>query len=171
VTAPREPAPLIVVDDPGSVHLLRARLAGAGWTVVDGFEAATGDWDLAPRRLVCTGSVDTADRCQAALLVAARGAGLLISAPGELPADFLDDLARIGPVERRSRAVAPGTLDAETVDLMRALAAGQSVADAAASALMSLRTAHRRLTAARRALGVGSNRELLTEYARRYGRL
>jgi DNA-binding NarL/FixJ family response regulator len=52
-------------------------------------------------------------------------------------------------------------LDEPTLALMRLLARGYTVADAAAALGQSRRTATRRLTRARRALGVGTNAEAI----------
>ncbi len=132
----------------------------------DGWSLPEGEWDVRGRGIVCIGSVADTPALEGALLAAVRGAGLVVLAPPEPPDAFLEDLARIGSVERRAARGDP--FDAETVDLLDALAAGRSVAEAAADALVSLRTAHRRLGAARAALGVRTNRELLSEYRRRY---
>jgi hypothetical protein len=160
-------APLIVIDDPRGLPALRARLQRDGWSVQDGWELPTDAWDVSGRRVVCAGRVDDEVLGQAALLAGSRGAGLVVIAPPEAAGDFLEDLGRLGRVERRVSAAGPGSLDAETIDLLRALAAGRSVAEAADASLMSLRTAHRRLAAARKALAVTTNRELLIEYSRR----
>ena len=163
---PVERAPLIVLEDLGALAALRIKLERAGWRTQNGWSLPDGNWDLSGQRLVCVGAVADQPALEAALLAAARGAGLIVPMPPVPPDLFLEDLARIGTVERR--AGRGGPFDAETVDLIEALVAGRSVADAAQDALVSLRTAHRRLAAARSALGVRTNRELLSEYRRRY---
>ncbi|MGO9754417.1 MAG: LuxR family transcriptional regulator [Solirubrobacteraceae bacterium] len=163
-----ERPPLIVLDDASGLAGLRAKLERSGWRTQAGWALPARDWDVSALRIVCAGAVVDSAALQAALLAGARGAGLIILTPPEPPDAFLEDLARIGAVERR--AARGEVFDAETVDLLRELSAGKSVADAAADVLISLRTAHRRLAAARKALGVKTNRELLTEYGRRYSR-
>jgi hypothetical protein len=162
--------PLILLDDPRGLAALRARLERDGWRVQESWELSDEAWDVGERRLVCSGRVDTASEQQAALLAGARGAGLIVIEAPAAAYEFIDDLERLGPVERRAAQAGAGSLNAETIDLLSALARGLSVAQAARETLMSLRTAHRRLAAARDALGVTSNSELLVEYARRKGR-
>ncbi len=162
--------PLIVLDDQRALPALRAKLEREGWHVQAGWTLPSEPWDVTERRLVCSGRVEAQSDQQAALLAGARGTGLIVIAPSQEASLFIEDLQRLGRVERRGSQAAPGSLDAETLDLLSALADGRSVADAARDCLMSLRTAHRRLGSARTSLGVGSNSELLIEYARRYRR-
>jgi hypothetical protein len=166
---PAERRPLIVLSDAHALAALRVKLERDGWTVNDGWSLAAPDWDVSGLRVVCSGRLEREDELQAALLVAARGAGVIVLTPPEPPDSFVEDLERIGEVELRTGA--GGLDDHELRELLRALAAGRPIAAAASEALLSLRTAHRRLAGARTALGVSTNRELLTEYARRYGGL
>jgi hypothetical protein len=161
------PAPLILLDEARELPLLRARLERQGWRVQEGFALEEQPWDLTERRVVCAGSVDARGDRDAALLAGARGAGVIAIALGSLPAEFVSDLERLGSLERRSRTPAGQSVDPETADLLRELAAGRSVEQAASACLMSRRTAYRRLGEARRALGVRTNRELLLEFERR----
>ena len=59
----------------------------------------------------------------------------------------------------------PNGLDRATLDLVRLLSRGCTVADAAAMLGQSRRTATRRLTRARRTLGVGTNTEVVLHVA------
>lgn len=163
-------APLILLEDGRGLPPLRAKLKREGWQLQDGWELGEQSWDVTGRRVVCVGEVADASDRDLALLAGARGAGLVLvaSAPAELTAELLADLSRLGPVERDAAAGGPEGLDSETVDLLRSLAAGRSMSQAADDALMSLRTAHRRVSQARDALGVKTRAELLVEFARRH---
>jgi len=161
-----DPRPLIVLDDESALPALRVKLHASGWRTQEGFSLPAADWDVTRLRVVCAGRVASPAELEAALLAAVRGAGLIVLTPPEPPDEFLEDLARIGSVDRRGGGA--GLDSPEVADLLRSLAAGKPVADAAADALVSLRTAHRRLAGARAALGVKTNRELLTEYGRRF---
>jgi hypothetical protein len=151
-------APLLLVEGPPRNAAARLALAieaarAEGWTIVKGWAAP-----LARDRVICTGRIRNADDARRALLAAVAGSGLLVSssADPETLDRFVDDLRRLGPVERVAaepigdRQLAPGQrallgLLAEGVDL-----------DAAALELgVTRRTAERRLAAARRVLGAG----------------
>ena len=68
-----------------------------GWTIVTGWAAP-----LARDRVICTGRIRNADDARRALLAAVAGAGLLVtsSADADTLDRFVDDLRRLGPVER-----------------------------------------------------------------------
>jgi len=162
-------APIILIEDPGELAWLRDRLARDGWHPQDGWELPIGgDWDLTAARVLCVGAIQSGEDGETALLAGARGAGLVIVVTPQLSPELLEDLHRLGPVQRRAARTGDGELDAQTTDLLRALSDGRSIADAATECLMSLRTAHRRLDRAKQALGVGSRAELLVEFARRH---
>ena len=73
--------------------------------------------------------------------------------------------SRAGPAIGRPGPAAG--LDEDQVRLLRLLAEGLSVPEAAKACLLSQRTAERRLSAARRVLGVASTAEALVEWRRR----
>jgi DNA-binding NarL/FixJ family response regulator len=116
--------------------------------------------------LVCVGDVCTRDETAAALYSAVSGHGVLAHVPhtrAEL-ATFIDDLARVGPVEFRSSMMGADIsdephLDGDERDLLRLLAHGQTIAEAGADLHISLRTANRRLARARARLGAASTAE------------
>jgi hypothetical protein len=110
---------------------------------------------------VCAGVVDGSSAASEALLVAARGATLLVhvDAASAVVDAFVDDLRRIGPVQVGDAAAPDGRLSAEQQHLLDLLAAGHTLGEAAGVAHLSLRTASRRLAASRAALGVATTAE------------
>jgi hypothetical protein len=56
--------------------------------------------------------------------------------------------------------------DRDTADLLDRLAAGSTIPDAARACLLSVRTANRKLSAARTSLGVATTLELVVAYVR-----
>ncbi len=155
--------PLVVVEGPPNAirRPLRASLAALradGWTVVRGWAAPLGG-----ERVVCTGTVATADDARRALLAAISGAGLVLAAIADRETidRFLDDLRRVAPVEHRDATRSPGNqtgrlLSNEQRSLLTLLGEGLSVRDAAASLGLTRHAADRRLAAARATLGVDS---------------
>lgn len=89
------------------------------------------------------------------LRVLSRGADAVVRIDLADDAVFRDALARVADI---SSPVRPG-LDAEQRALLDLLASGLTAGEAARRLGMSLRTAHRRLSAARTLLGVGHNAE------------
>ena len=73
------------------------RARSGGWTIVRGWAAP-----LARDRIICTGRIRSADDARRALLAAVAGAGLMVtsSADAETLDRLVDDLRRLGPVER-----------------------------------------------------------------------
>jgi DNA-binding NarL/FixJ family response regulator len=145
--------PLLVLHPPAAqLGPLIAQLA-TEWTLVSGWTLPRRPWN-AGKGLVCLGSLGDATDAQAALLAAARGAGVVAVArcSGDELDAFVDDLARLGTVEElhAETTLAPS----EEQRLLELLAEGLSLDDAAAALHISRRTAERRLACARRALGV-----------------
>jgi DNA-binding NarL/FixJ family response regulator len=161
--------PLVVIEssNPGAdAHVRRALDAAraAGWLPIAGW--------LAPRgRSVCHGEVASDADAVLALRAALDGAGVVIvSRAGRETTDRLvDDLRRLGPVEHLTAdAPAPLAVDAELRRLLRLLADGSTLGEAAAELGLSRRTADRRLDAARRALGAERTAEAVAR-ARKLG--
>ena len=144
----------------------RRELLPSGRTAHDGF-GPPGQWDLSP--YVCCGAVTDHRDADAALLAAARGAGLLVGpidaaiAPG-----FVDDLSRLAAATGR-RLIEPvesgPVADPIVAALLEALADGLSVPAAARRCSVSLRTAHRRLAEARAALDLPTTGALVARSA------
>jgi DNA-binding CsgD family transcriptional regulator len=178
VNAPLPP-PLIVVDTMSLEELEPAaeRLRASGWRVVDGLHAPP----LDSHRTVVRGLIVDRDSCAAAVLAAAWGGGILVGI-GALDDGtrhrLLDDLGRLGPVERHSVAPWPAdgaaggldgalALDPDGERLLELLASGRSLGEAASALHLSRRTADRRLAAARRALGAETTPAAISAFARR----
>ncbi len=94
--------PFLLIDGPRAVAapLLAAAEAAAwadGWTIVRGWAAP-----LARERVICTGWIRNVDDARRALLAAVAGAGLIVgvSTDEETVDRLLDDLRRLGRVER-----------------------------------------------------------------------
>ncbi|CAN5734845.1 hypothetical protein BH20ACT4_BH20ACT4_04050 [soil metagenome] len=143
------------------------RLAADGWVINEGFELPDEPWDLSAERMVCTGAPDPSNP-SAVLLAAARGCSLILVAVDREAYDTLllvDQLARLGCSEQLPDGPA-NALGVEEAALLDRLADGHAVAAAARALNMSIRTANRRLAAARAALGVESNRQAVVTYRR-----
>lgn len=172
--------PLYVVPNHGAASAVVRRLARSGWSVQDGFVLPSEPWDLHTSKLVVSGDVRDADDVPAAVLAAARGAGVVVVADPAKPAarDLVADLSRIGTVRTDPGAAEPEPsgsaaegpeLTVEQRALLDRLAEGESIAAAAEAEFLSLRTANRRIAAARAALGARTTREAVVEYVRRRG--
>jgi DNA-binding NarL/FixJ family response regulator len=145
--------PLLVLYPPASrLGPLLAELA-VDWTLVRGWTLPSRPWN-AGDGLVCVGAVDNAADAQAALLAAARGAGVVaVARCSAVDFDaFIDDLARLGPVEELDGDAEPGASQEQR--LLELLADGLSLDEAAAALHISRRTAERRLARVRLTLGV-----------------
>ncbi|HEX8025683.1 MAG TPA: helix-turn-helix domain-containing protein, partial [Candidatus Limnocylindrales bacterium] len=145
--------PLVVIEsaNPAADAHLRRALASAvaaGWKPIPGW--------LAPRgRIVCHGTVASDADAVQALRAAVGGAGVVVvaAADRETIDRLLDNLRRLGRVEHLTADTAPApAVDAEQRQLLRLLADGWTLGEAATELGLSRRTADRRLDAARRAL-------------------
>ena len=138
--------------------------------LVAGWDLPAEPWNLARHGYVCTGTVSTPEDLERAVAAAARGVDLVIQGPvaPELLPGLVEDLRRIGTVEFTTAAPAlqHEQLNPDDAALLRLLAEGQSLADAARALHISRRTATRRLARARLALGVATNREAVVMAAR-----
>lgn len=177
--------PLYVLRSAADLAVVVRRLAADGWAVRTGLGVPDEPWDLTASRTVVTGPVADDAAVAGAVLAAARGAGVVAVSDAESPAGqaLLADLARIGPVRRAPQTAAGDggvrriepdrgrsdglPLTAEQRALLDRLAAGDSIAAAAAAEFLSLRTANRRIAAARDALGVRNTRQAVIEYVKR----
>ena len=172
----RQPdAPRYVVATPGDADSVLRRLIRDGWIARDGFALPDPTWDVAGNRLVLHGRIGDRDTLQLAVLAAARGAGIVAVCDVEslLGRALIDDLSRLGPVRQgpADTLEAPKIADlvAEQRALLDRLAAGDTIAAAAAAEFLSLRTANRRIAEARALLGVRTTREAVLAYLRQRG--
>jgi len=173
-------APRYVVANSAEATTVLRRLARAGWQTREGFALAEAAWDMTDARLVLFGRVPDMDTVQLVVLAAARGAGVVAivdtaSDPGRA---LFGDLGRLGPVHRDPEAEpdneagaggAMAQLIPEQRALLERLAAGETIAAAAAAEFLSLRTANRRIAQAREVFGVRTTREAVLAYLRQRG--
>ena len=169
------------VSDPGRpIVLIRggeeviaaaaAELRATGWVTRPGWELPEDAWDV--KRIICTGVVRDAAEAGAAVLAAARGAGLVVGlqAPDEVTDRLFEDLRRLGHVELREGSASPSPADAlepEQRVLLGLLASGYTLDEVAEQLSYSRRTVSRRLAAARATLGVETDAEAITRVAAR----
>ena len=175
----RQPdAPRHVVATSTDADTVVRRLLRDGWTAREGFALPSANWDVSTERLVLHGRINDRDALQLAVLAAARGAGIVAvcdtdSITGRA---LIDDLSRLGPVQLGPGNPTPappengGDAIADLVPEQRALldrlAAGDTIAAAAAAEFLSLRTANRRIAEARALFGVRTTREAVLAYLR-----
>lgn len=172
-------APRYVVGTSADATSVLRRLARAGWNTREGFALTDVAWDISDSRLVLYGRVADQDTAVRVVHAAARGAGVvaIIDTGDEVGRALLADLARVGPVLRDAQAepaVAAGApavtrLLPEQRALLERLAAGETIAAAAAAEFLSLRTANRRIAQARQLFGVRTTREAVLAYLRQRG--
>ncbi|WP_026925141.1 hypothetical protein [Glycomyces arizonensis] len=162
-----ETLPLHVVATGSDADALVRRCTAAGWKAHRGFALLEPAWDLAERRLVAHGTVADEHTASQAVLAAARGAGIVAVATGRVALALAADLRRVGPLGLMPGKPEPTDgldLDLEQRALLNRLAAGSTIAAAADAEFVSLRTANRRIAAARQALGVKTTREAVMIY-------
>lgn len=155
-TGRRDLGSAVVVGESGSVSRTEALLGLAGWTSTD--QVPPAPWWLGGQGLALSRVVT--DEAGAAELVEARLRGMAVVA---LVADaarrdrLVADLERLGPVDRPDETLlAPDPvtqLDPVQLGLLVALGNGASVRAAARQLNVSVRTAYRRIEAARTTLG------------------
>ncbi|MBL7257821.1 LuxR family transcriptional regulator [Paractinoplanes lichenicola] len=173
----RQPdAPRHVVANAGDADTVLRRLTRDGWVARDGFALPDPAWDVTGSRLVLHGRIGDPDTLQLAVLAAARGAGIVAVCDVESPLGraLIDDLARLGPVQHGAAEPVDGNnavadLVPEQRALLDRLAAGDTIAAAAAAEFLSLRTANRRIAEARALFGVRTTREAVLAYLRQRG--
>jgi hypothetical protein len=151
----------VAADDASGVAVL-AELAGAGWSVVEPAGPAAG-------RACTRYPVRSRQDAQAVVVAAVRGEPVFAQlCPGSGAAadlagiadDLVEDLGGLGPVVFVD-AASVVHLDEDSWRLAHEIARGATLEAAARSLHLSTRTANRRLTAARQALGVDSRAQLV----------
>lgn len=168
----RQPdAPRHLVVSGSDADTLLRRLSRDGWAIREGFALPDPNWDVTGARLVLYGRIPDQDTLQLAVLAAARGAGIVAICDPESPIGraLIDDLARLGAVHQgidAEPADAVADLVPEQRALLDRLAAGDTIAAAAAAEFLSLRTANRRIAEARALFGVRTTREAVLAYLR-----
>ena len=152
------PVAYVVDSEPreAAARLLPGRVAVA---VVD---VPEDPYDLTPRAFVVADVIDGQDTARAALLAAVRGVPLVVrvALPVWEHLAYLEELGRVADV-RPAPVDGASLLTPEQRALLQQLAAGHTVETAAARLGWSRRTATRRLTAAKDALGVATTAEAL----------
>ncbi|WP_100444366.1 LuxR family transcriptional regulator [Glycomyces xiaoerkulensis] len=159
--------PLHVVAAGADADAIVRRCTAAGWKAHRGFALLETTWDLAERRLIAHGTVADDHTASQAVLAAARGAGVVAVAAGDIALALAADLRRVGPLGHTPGRPEPDDgldLDPEQRALLNRLAAGSTIAAAAEAEFVSLRTANRRIAAARATLGVKTTREAVMIY-------
>ena len=167
----RPDAPRYVLASAGDAETVLRRLTRDGWSVREGFALPEAAWDVTGAGLILHGRISDPDTLQLAVLAAARGAGIVAVCDSETPTGraLIDDLARLGPVQHHAGPDpdSPVTdLVPEQRALLDRLAAGDTIAAAAAAEFLSLRTANRRIAEARALFGVRTTREAVLAYLR-----
>jgi DNA-binding NarL/FixJ family response regulator len=167
----RQPdAPRHIVTSAGDADTILRRLLREGWTVREGFALPDPAWDVTGDRLVLHGRVTDPDTLQLAVLAAARGTGIVAVCDPEtsLGRALVDDLTRLGGVQHGPGDTGDPAADLvpEQRALLDRLAAGDTIAAAAAAEFLSLRTANRRIAEARALFGVRTTREAVLAYLR-----
>jgi hypothetical protein len=167
----RQPdAPRHVVGSPGDADTVLRRLSRDGWSAREGFALPDPSWDVTTARLVLHGRIGDQETLQLAVLAAARGAGVVAICDTESPLGraLVDDLSRLGPVGHGAEGGGDPVADLvpEQRALLDRLAAGDTIAAAAAAEFLSLRTANRRIAEARALFGVRTTREAVLAYLR-----
>lgn len=123
-------------------------------------------WSLRDHPITCVAALVSDDDVRRALTALLRGASLVVAIDPSLPPSVERDLARLAAV-RRVEPAAPTRIELsdDQRQILRLLADGNSLPDVAAQLFLSLRTTERRLSAARRLLGVRSTAEALVVMA------
>ncbi|MCH7230294.1 LuxR family transcriptional regulator [Glycomyces sp. L485] len=162
-----EPVPLHVVASSQDAEAIVRRCTAAGWKAHRGFALLEPAWDLAERRMVAHGTVADDHTASQAVLAAARGSAIVAVASGQIALALASDLRRVGPLGHTPGRPEPEDgldLDTEQRALLNRLAAGSTIAAAAEAEFVSLRTANRRIAAARKTFGVKTTREAVMIY-------
>ncbi len=161
---PRRPTCTVVPADRLRAAFEELRDAGAAAQTT--FVLPERPWSLRDHPITCVAALTTHHDVRSALTALLRGAALVVSIDPAFPPSVERDLARLAAVRRIQHAEPTRIeLSDDQSQILRLLAAGKSLPDVAAELFLSLRTAERRLSAARRLLGVRSTAEALVVMA------
>jgi DNA-binding NarL/FixJ family response regulator len=119
--------------------------------------------------VVCVGTVASSEDASEALLSVLAGAGVVIEARAEREVvdRLLDDLRHLATVDYRTGLPDRGPdLSADERGLLKLLAEGRTLGEAAKALHLSRRTADRRLVSAREKLGAASTAEAIAAVMR-----
>ena len=175
MTRQTEETPRYVVASTTDADTVLRRLTRDGWAIREGYALPDPAWDVTGSRLVLHGRVTDNDTLRLALYAAARGAGIVAVCElgTEVGHALIADLTRLGPL-RHGPDPDPSDSVADLIPEQRALldrlAAGDTIAAAAAAEYLSLRTANRRIAEARAIFGVRTTREAVLAYLRQRAR-
>lgn len=162
--------PIIVVEgSDDAVAAVIDEVRRAGWRIRPEF----GSIGQSATNVVRSGTVASVEDAAAALVAALAGYGVIIAgrADRSVMDRLLDDLRHVGPVDHRMVPFASvPALDGESAALLKRLADGDTLGEAAHALGISRRTADRRLAAARKDLGVERTAEAVSR-AQRLGLL
>lgn len=159
---------VVLVQDRGdTLEVARLVAEAAGRRVVTGWGLPARPWDLRGSGIVVQGVLGASDDDAALVDAVVRGAAAIVGVDESrpVPVRLLDALRRSAPVLDWRTCPVMG-LDTTQARLLLALAKGRSTRDAASDMYLSLRTAHRRMAAARDALGVPSTNAAAAELAK-----
>jgi DNA-binding NarL/FixJ family response regulator len=148
------------------------QLRETGWRLTRGFAVRAGD--MLPRHTLRCGTVRSPDDAAQAVLAVLRGEPVVVVIDARADEDLVDrlceDLSRLGQVDYRTAEPPSSHLEPALSDeqrsLLRLLAHGATLGQAARRLGVSRRTADRRLAGARRALHVGTTVEALVAAGR-----
>lgn len=159
--------PHVVLPAGADLDAATRPLTAKGWLPRVGFTAPAEPWDLGRPRHLAVGAIRSEADAAAALLVAVRGAGVVVSVDEQQPwaSGFLADLGRIASADREHTSTMVELTD-EQRRLFDLLGSGASIAEAARVLYLSLRTANRRIAEARASFGAKTTSEAVVAYIR-----
>jgi DNA-binding NarL/FixJ family response regulator len=143
-------------------------LVAVGWSKREGYDLTDEAWDVSGRRILCIGRVASLDEVSAVVGAAARGAGLVVWCEPACAAYacLVTDLSKVGQLRVLHGNAGGQELHEEERRLLLLLAEGLTVREAAHRCSLSVRSAERRLSSARRRLGVGTTAEAVSKVLR-----
>ena len=151
------------------------RIRDAGGAVQTNLQLPVVPWSLVAADLTCVATVSGPGDAAEAIVAALRGVSLVLFVGHDASwagrVDFLEDLDRLRSIAPDGPSSAPAALLApmpeigpDQGDILELLAEGLSLPEAAGRLFLSLRTTERRLSAAKRLLGVRSTAEAVVAF-------